>query len=53
MSWNPVTSLILKKGNAIVNFAKKKKKKIKCAAKNTHESKMCFANNSEFVSLPK
>lgn len=27
MSWNPVTSLILKKeGNAIVNFAKKKKK---------------------------
>lgn len=52
MSWNPVTSLILKKGNAIVNFAKKKKK-IKCAAQNTYESKMCFANNSEFVSLPK
>lgn len=43
MSWNPVTSLILKKkDNAMVNFAKakKKKRKIKCAFQNTHKSKM-------------
>lgn len=29
MSWNPVTSLILKKDNAMVNFAKKKKRREK------------------------